>query len=259
MRGKIKTIVLVIMLFLLIALSAVVVSMVAVNENKPPIASASASVTSGKVPLKVSFKGSGLDSDGTVSSYIWDFGDGGTSKLQNPTHTYQKSGDYIVSLVVTDNDGSIGQKEITINVRENIPPVAHASASKTSGEEPLSVTFSGEGTDSDGTIASYRWDFGNKQTSNEQNPTYVYHSTGTYTAKLTVTDDNGATATDEVQIEVDQSSDWAKWYWYYYYPYYNPNNPWGPYNPYMPPPWSPDNPYFWLRPLRATLITLSQN
>lgn len=253
MQGK-KTIMLVIMLFALIALSTIVVSMVFLKENKPPVVSASASVTTGKVPLGISFTGYGSDSDGSVKSYRWDFGDGSTSRLQNPTHTYQKSGEFSVSLVVTDNDGSSAKNNIKIVVRENIPPVAHASASDTSGEEPLSVKFSGEGTDSDGTIVSYHWDFGNKQTSDEQNPTYIYSSAGGYTAKLTVTDDNGATDTDEVQIDVDESSDyWSRWYWYYYYPYYDP------YNPYMPPPWSPDNPYFWLRPIRACLVTLSLN
>jgi serralysin len=85
----------------------------------------------------------------------------------------------------------------------NQPPVANASATPTSGTAPLAVNFSSVGsTDSDGSIASYSWNFGNGATSSAANPTYTYNQAGTYTATLTVTDNLGATGTDTVVVTV---------------------------------------------------------
>ncbi len=61
------------------------------------------------------FTGSATDQDGTISLYLWDFGDGETSEEQNPTHTYICPGDYTVSLTVVDNDGLLAQTSTNIN------------------------------------------------------------------------------------------------------------------------------------------------
>jgi endonuclease/exonuclease/phosphatase family metal-dependent hydrolase len=66
----------------------------------------------------------------------------------------------------------------------------------------LFVTFSSSASDPDGFITSYAWNFGNGTTSSVMNPTTTYSSAGTYTARLTVTDDDGATSSDTVQITV---------------------------------------------------------
>jgi len=84
----------------------------------------------------------------------------------------------------------------------NVPPNASASATPTSGTAPLTVTFTGSGTDTDGTIASYSWDFGDGAISDEQNLTHIYDSAGTYTATLTVTDDDSATDSASTTISV---------------------------------------------------------
>ena len=88
----------------------------------------------------------------------------------------------------------------------NLLPVANASANSTNGTAPLNVAFTGTGTDSDGTIASYEWTFGDGASSTAQNPTHTYTSPGTYTATLTVTDDDGATGSDSVAITVTEST-----------------------------------------------------
>lgn len=64
------------------------------------------------------------------------------------------------------------------------------------------ISFQGSGTDSDGYIVSYKWDFGNGSTSTQQNPSHSYSSAGTYTVTLTVTDDGGATGTDSISVQV---------------------------------------------------------
>jgi PKD repeat protein len=170
--------------------------------NQPPTASAAATPTSGKAPLVVAFTGSGTDSDGTIASYAWTFGDGGTSNLQNPSHTYLSPGNYTATVTVTDNGGATGSSTVGISAVSNQPPTASASATPLSGTAPLLVTFTGSGTDADGTIASYAWAFGDGGTSTLQNPTHTFASAGSYTATLTVTDNNGATASSSVAITV---------------------------------------------------------
>jgi len=178
---------------------------ITVYPNDPPTASISANITSGKAPLTVYFMGSGNDSDGYIVSYYWDFGDGHTSDMQNPIHTFTEPGKtYTVVFTVTDNHGAIARSICYITTLPNKPPVASVYARPTSGEAPLTVRFTGSGTDKDGKIVSYYWDFGDGHTDTQQNPTHTYLTPGTYTVTLTVTDDNGATATDTVEITVTE-------------------------------------------------------
>jgi PKD repeat protein len=176
-----------------------------------PVAVASASPTSGTAPLAVSFTGdSSYDPDGTVVDHSWDFGDGTGSSEANPVHTYAQEGAYTATLVVTDNDGLTDGDTVavTVNPPPNEPPVAVASADPTSGIAPLTVSFTGDGSyDPDGTVAGYSWDFGDGEGSSAVNPDYTYEWPGTYTARLTVTDDRGGTDTTTHQIEVLQDPD----------------------------------------------------
>ena len=85
--------------------------------DTPPTAVIGASPTSGAAALTVAFTGTGSsDPDGTISSYAWDFGDGQTSTLGSPSHTYTVAGTYAVVLTVTDNAGKTGTATTTINL-----------------------------------------------------------------------------------------------------------------------------------------------
>jgi PKD repeat protein len=84
--------------------------------NLSPTATASANLLTGLAPLTVSFTGSGTDSDGSIASYAWNFGDGTTSIQQNPSHTYNSAGTYTATLTVTDNGGATGTATVTITV-----------------------------------------------------------------------------------------------------------------------------------------------
>jgi PKD repeat protein len=175
--------------------------------NNPPTASISASPIIGSAPLPVSFIGAGIDNDGYIYSYYWDFGDGSTNNKQNPSHTYTNPGIYTATLTITDNDGATDTKTIIITVQiENKPPTAYASANPSSGIAPLTLQFTGSGSDTDGFVVAYRWSFGDGFTSDLQNPSHVFTIPGKYIVTLTVTDNKGETGYNTLQIIVTQTN-----------------------------------------------------
>ena len=94
-----------------------------VVQNMVPVASCSANRTSGTEPLSVSFTGSGIDNDGNIASYSWEFGDGFISTQQNPSHTFTKEGTYKVFLTVTDDKGATDRDTISITVKVLEPEI----------------------------------------------------------------------------------------------------------------------------------------
>ncbi|BDZ51947.1 hypothetical protein GCM10025867_41880 [Frondihabitans sucicola] len=152
--------------------------------------------------LKVSVDGTGSsDSDGTVASYAWDFGDGSSATTATADHTYLAAGTYTVTLTVTDNDGATGvaTKTVTVAPPANVPP----TASFTAGSNALALSVDASASaDSDGTVASYAWNFGDSGTATGKTATHTYTAAGSYTVSLTVTDNQGATATTTQQVTV---------------------------------------------------------
>lgn len=169
--------------------------------NSKPTSSFTATATN----LKVSVDGSGsTDKDGSISSYAWDFGDGNTATGAKATHTYAAAGTYTVKLTVTDNLGATNtsQQSVTVAKAPNKAP----TASFTSVVSALDLKVDGSASDDvDGTVASYAWDFGDGETGTGKTATHTYAKSGTYTVKLTVTDNEGATGTtsEEVKASLD--------------------------------------------------------
>ncbi len=155
------------------------------SGNTPPVANFTFTTNH----LAAAFTDASTDSDGSVVSWSWNFGDSGTSTQQNPSHTYAANGTYTVQLTVTDNDGGTHATSKSVTVATNVSPTANFTFT-TNG---LTATFTDTSTDSDGTIASWSWNFGDSSTSTQQNPIHTYTIAGTYTVQLTVTDNNGAT------------------------------------------------------------------
>jgi len=87
-------------------------------ENFPPVANFSWSPDDAEVGEDVNFTDMSYDTDGSIVSYSWNFGDGATSTDQNPTHEYKKGGFYKVNLTVFDNDGKSSPVEKTIEIKE---------------------------------------------------------------------------------------------------------------------------------------------
>lgn len=91
------------------------------GSSMPPTAVISAAPTSGDAPLAVAFSGSASTDDGTIASYVWNFGDGSdVSSDPNPSHVFTAAGAYYVTLTVTDNEGLTGSSSITITVRRDV-------------------------------------------------------------------------------------------------------------------------------------------
>jgi PKD repeat protein len=88
------------------------------NNNEPPIANFSPSITGNTVK----FTDTSYDNDGNVVAWYWNFDDGNTSTEQNPTHTYSSSGTYNVKLQATDNEGSVNNRIKPITIEDTTPP-----------------------------------------------------------------------------------------------------------------------------------------
>lgn len=168
--------------------------------NLPPAASFSASCTG----LACTFNGTGSsDFDGSVASYEWDFGDGNTGTGATPGHTFAASGAYTVTLTVRDNDGTISDPATQSAAVTNLAPAASFTHSCTD----LACTFDGTGSsDTDGTIASYAWTFGDGNSGTGATPSHTYGAGGTYTVTLTVTDNAGGTDALSTSVTVTEPS-----------------------------------------------------
>jgi PKD repeat protein len=135
------------------------------------------------IPFAVNFTDKSI---GAVS-WNWDFGDGITSTLQNPPHSYTAIGNYNVSLTITDAKGC--SNTLTKNNLIKISPTtADFFASPFQGCIPLVVNFTSTSQSLTSPIVSYHWDFGNGvATTASPNKSHLYNANGKYTVKLVVT------------------------------------------------------------------------
>jgi PKD repeat protein len=141
--------------------------------------------------------GGSTDAVGTITTYSWNFGDGAAATGPNPTHTYIARGSYQVTLTVTNDAGQTATATKTIAIDN--PPTAAFTPSATVTTPGTQLSF--DGTQSTpgagGTIADYRWNFGDGTTADTgttPTATHAYTAPGTYTITLTTTDDLGVTA-----------------------------------------------------------------
>ena len=174
-----------------------------VVENRSPIADFRMSVRSGPAPLTIAFTNKSSDPDGDAFTSLWDFGDGSQSSAVNPTHTYPTSGDFHITLTVTDAHGAMSDpKRDAVSVKapsptpevpieENRAPIADFRMSVRSGPAPLTVTFTNKTSDPDGDAFTSLWDFGDGSQSSAATPTHTYTSAGAFHVTLVVTDARG--------------------------------------------------------------------
>ena len=150
--------------------------------------------------LAVNFDGT--DSTGSIMQYNWDFGDGSTDTGSTVEHTFPSAGSYTVTLTIQDENKTSATTTQTITLDSsaggNQPPTAHLTISSSPmGKAPLLVTFdASESSDPENSSLTYYWDFGDGTTETGEPLTrHQYSIAGTYTAKVTVTDDQGVSDT----------------------------------------------------------------
>lgn len=154
-------------------------------DPQVPDAAFTASITVVPVGQSIQFTDQSANSP---SAWTWDFGDGSSSALRNPTHVYANSGNYTVSLTVTNVSGSDTETK-TNYISAGLPPNAQFTVSQANPKVDQAVRFTDQST---GNPLKWSWDFGDKLTSQVQNPDHAYSAMGKYTVSLTVTNAFGS-------------------------------------------------------------------
>jgi len=156
--------------------------------------------TYGNAPLKVQFADC---SKGTVKEWKWDFGDGGTSTEQSPSHIYQKGGKYTVSLTVSSPTAGTDTKvrEKYVIVEGGCIIESKFKVDPPGGPAPLTVQFTDQ---SKGGPTMWAWDFGDGTTDMVANPIHTYEKPGLYQVRLTASSQDCEAGTSETTVKVDQ-------------------------------------------------------
>ncbi len=147
--------------------------------------------TKGNAPLEVHF----IDtSSGVITDWLWDFGDGSTSRERNPRHTYTVPAEYNVALTVSGPDDEATALRNGYILVTEAGVEADFTAEPNEGAPPLAVQFVDA---SRGEITDWLWEFGDGSTSTEQHPRHTYEKSGTYSVTLTAAQ-NGAADTKTI-------------------------------------------------------------
>jgi PKD repeat protein len=155
-----------------------------------PVVDFSVNTTTGCYPLIVQFKDASTTSNGSVISWLWDFGDGTTSTDRNPTHTFTSAKNFNITLQIKTSNGCIstltkpGLIQISTGVLADF-----TNDNPNTCTAPVTINFQNQST---GTGAvQYLWDFGDNTSSNLPNPPHTYTTNGTYSVKLILINNSG--------------------------------------------------------------------
>ncbi len=153
---------------------------------------------SGCVPYTGDFNDLSTLGDAPLNNWYWDFGDGTVNNGTNSTvsHDFTNPGVYNIFLRVTDTNGCFTDTVINALVSVSTPPVIDFTADKTQYcSVPVLINFTNN-TSTYVPASSYSWDFGDGNTSTQENPSNTYNSLGVYDVSLTVTDQFGCSNSD---------------------------------------------------------------
>ena len=138
------------------------------------------------------------DPDGEVVAWEWDLGDGATASGRTVEHTYATAGAYTVTLTVTDDDGqrATTTQEVVVSLADPVAAFTHTTSR-------LVATLDGSSSsDTDGSVVGWAWDLGDGATASGAQVEHTFDAPGTYTVRLTVTDDDGRTASTSQDVTV---------------------------------------------------------
>ena len=148
-------------------------------------------------------------SDGTISQYRWDFGDGRTGSGETTTNVFSSPGTYFVRLTLMDPAGRSASTTQTVTVGQGQAPVATFTYSPTDAVTGDVIHFNAsESTPAPGrSIVSYQWNFGDGTTASGPTAAKLYTIPRTYTVTLTVTDDIGRSTTTSRTVTIAAPDD----------------------------------------------------
>jgi gliding motility-associated-like protein len=136
-----------------------------------------------------------------VIQYRWDFGDGHSSSLQNPSHFYTQNGNYPVQLIVTTQRGCKDTADLPLPVRIVQSPLV-AITGDTGKCTPAVLQFSGMLLRADTSALTWKWSFGNNTVSSIQHPLAVtYNNAGVYTVRMITTNSSGCADTADKIVQ----------------------------------------------------------
>jgi PKD repeat protein len=174
-----------------------------IAQNSPPVADFTMTPDNGMAPLSVSLDAN--SSTGSIVSYNWSSSDRQVATGSSATFSFNQAGTYTITLTVTDDNGNNNSLNKTITVTENYPPVAAFTMTPDNGMAPLTVSLDASAsTDQDGVIQDYNWSSDDGQMATGSSATFSFNQAGTYTINLTVTDNDGNTATTSQTIIVEE-------------------------------------------------------
>jgi PKD repeat protein len=175
-----------------------------VDDYDAPIAEAGANRTSETGDV-LSFSGSNstASSGSSLILFEWDFdGDSVVDAVgSNVDHQFDLEGEYVVTLKVTDSIGEVDEDSLTVLVL-NREPLASFSWLPVEPTVLDDIEFNDTSMDLDGFIASWFWEFGDGETSFQEDPVHQYGDKGVYTVTLVVTDDDGESGSASAEVSL---------------------------------------------------------
>jgi PKD repeat protein len=165
-----------------------------------PLPTASTGTTDTATPVNFSLDTASLG--GRITDYSWSFGDGTpVVKGAAVAHSYADNGNFNATLTLTYK-GQTASTKLEIKVQNRAPKAVITVSTLAPYFSNKPIGFSSGSADDDGNVTKWAWEFGDNATDNVSAATHAYVKPGTYTVKLTVTDNDGATGATTISIEV---------------------------------------------------------
>lgn len=175
------------------------------NYNTKPTAIINSESAYGKFyeDVAIQFIGENSVDSESVLTYSWDFGDGSTSTMMNPIHTYLHDGTYTIQLTVTDHDGLTDSTSIELTVLPSVPMANVIQPTTLQFKVGEKVTFEGSASYfGDSSNLAFAWDFGDGNYSTTTKTIHRYSTEGTYTVTFTVHDHDGDSDQEIIYLNI---------------------------------------------------------
>lgn len=170
------------------------------GSNLAPVAIAGSDVVVAP-GVAVTFDGSGSSDDDGIESFAWDFGDGASDVGSVVDHAYVDVGGFVATLTVRDAAGASASDTVVVRVEEEAV-VARVVASATAINAGDSVHFDASTSTAPSAIASTSWRFGDGESGEGSEVDHVFASAGSFTVRVTVTDEDGGSDEESVVVVV---------------------------------------------------------